>query len=336
MSNKKIDFEEEVNIVTQDIFKEQTITLQDSMLNSRKFNKAMKYMEDDLNLLYEKTRLLENIKEYCKSFLYDDIHKKRERIKERIKVIEHVRDSIKTEGYISYPVPLQIDSTKQFKDRDGAELPTGEVRSGVVTLFSQVLEDISIEKSTKKEEVLNYGDNIQEIKEGKNYRTFYLLDGPATKGVKEEITVLFDGPKEMNYIEVIPVNGTLEGVKLLGENGTEEQLTNLETQIFPKRLLKGIKMIIKCLDAEELSYEVDSSRLKTGFWDDVKKHEYNSRIGKDSLFKIESESGLEKYKAEYAEYQKKLKKWEDDKEEVEKRNALAMARYELDYYNWLR
>lgn len=83
-------------------------SLIEDRLSSVQFNNSMQNIESQLNELYEKTRLLEDIRDYCKQYILSIIQMKEQDFKEKLKIIEDVADQFRDKDSISYTVPFNI------------------------------------------------------------------------------------------------------------------------------------------------------------------------------------------------------------------------------------
>ena len=323
------NFEQGVEFLSNDLDKgiAQNLVLQNNFLDSQQFNETMKNIEDELNLLYEKTRVLEDIIAYSKEFLEQQIHINKELLYDKLETIEDIRDTIKDKAYVLFRAPLKQKNAGIIRDRDGTVLDHCEIDNGNLALSAQDLEDIRVIDVTKKQELIAYNDNLKDVKDTGHYRTYYLLDGPATHGVKEEIIFLFDDIKRVNYINASAVNCNIVNATLINENGAEESVIALESSTIAEKKLRGVKLTIVSNNYETIPYDIDMKRIHGDFWNKIAVYEYNRTLGKASTFDLQKLSGMAQHKEDYQAYLKELEEWKKEKEEVKKRNALKMMKY---------
>jgi hypothetical protein len=326
------NFEEGVEFLLKDLDKDinSQLMLQNNFLNSQQFNETMTAVEGELNLLYEKTRVLEDMIAYAKEFVQQEIHLNKEKLYDKLKTIEDHRDTMKESAYISFRVPVKEKNAGIIRDRDGTVLDRCDVQNGNLVLSGQELETVRVMDVTNKKELIAYNDNLKEAKSTNHYRTFYLLDGPASDGVKEELTFLFEDAKVVNFISALPVNCKIISATMINENGAEEQIIALENTTIAERKLRGVKLTILATDAETHKYEIDSSRLQFDFWDKVAAYEYSTALGQSNTFEFEKLAGMEQYKKDYESYLTALSEWQAEKKAVEERNRLKLLKYEQD------
>ena len=339
MSDKKKKFMENIRFINNDFSFTPAagkLELQDDVLDSRAQNITFENIEKELNTLYEKTRVLEDVVAYAKDFLEQQIHIYREKVQNKLRVIEDSRDSLKDSNFITYVVPFVTDRSVVTKDRDGSTIHVSDISNGKIIMSGQELDSAGISKASKTQELKAYNDNLKDIPSGKPYRSFYLVDGPATNGVKEEITVMFNEPTRVNFIKINPSNCEIAEVSLINEHGIEEQLDDMMNEYNQPKDAIGAKFTIVSRNYSKEVYEFDNSRISSGFWDRIKEHEYRNLIGQETIFDMEKEAGLEKYRRDYQDYLDALKRWEEEKAAVERRNRLVMEQYERDLAEWTR
>ncbi|PTY93102.1 hypothetical protein [Heyndrickxia sporothermodurans] len=326
------NFDEGVAFLLSDLEKDinSKLLLQNNFLDSRRFNETMKNIEDELNLLYEKTRVLEDMISYTKEFVQQEIHLNKEKLYDKLKTIEDHRDTMKESAYISYRAPLETKNAEVIRDRDGTVLDRCDIDNGYLVLSGQELETIRVVDVTKKQELTAYQDNLEESKTTKHYRSFYLLDGPASNGVKEELTFMFEDTKTVNSISGVPVNCEILSATLINENGAEEQVVLLENSTIAEKRLKGVKITIIARNYQTHVYEIESNRLQYDFWSKVAAYEYGQVLGQNSTFDFESASGVDQYKEDYEAYLAELEEWKAEKQAVEERNRLKLLKYAED------
>lgn len=323
------NFEQGVEFLSQDLDKDiaKNLVLQSNFLNSQQFNETMNNIESELNLLYEKTRVLEDIIAYSKEFLEQQIHVNKELLYDKLETIEDTRDIVKDRSYVLFRAPLKQKNAGIIRDRDGTVLDYCEIDNGNLTLSAQDLETIRVVDVTKKQELIAFNDNLEDVKDTNHYRTYYLLDGPASHGIKEEITFLFDDAKRVNFISASAVNCRIVSATLINENGAEESVVALENSTIAEKKLRGVKLTIVSNNYETIAYDVDMMRIRGDFWDKIVVYEYNRSLGKASAFDLQKLSGMAQYKEDYQAYLKELEEWKKEKEAFEKQNALKLLKY---------
>ncbi|MED1125370.1 hypothetical protein [Bacillus atrophaeus] len=329
MIDAKHNFDEGVKFLLDDYEKDigSKILLQRNFLDSQRFNETMSNIEAELNTLYEKTRVLEDMTAYTKEFLEQEIHRKKDKLYDKLKMIEETRDTLKESAYISYRAPLKEKSSETLRDRDGTTIDRCDIENGNLILSGQLLEEIRVVEVSKKQELIAYNDSLDQLKDTGQYRTFYLLDGPATNGVKEEITFMFDDVKKVSAIKARAANCLIESAALINENGVEEQVITLNNSTIAEKNLQGVKLTIVSRTYEAHEYNIDEFRMQEDFWSTVTSQEHQKALGQRNSYDFEKAAGMKQYNKEYEQYLKDLAEWKKEKRLADERNRLILTKY---------
>ena len=141
------------------------------------FNAAFQNIEDQINFLYEKTRLLEDIRDYIRHFVERTIEERRAKIIDNLKAIEMIYDEIDNPDCIVDPVVPQQEQAVQ--DRDGSILPMFDFINETLVMPGTTLEKNDILKITVKEQTQDYS----------NKKTVYDSAGIVEPLVQTSVTV---------------------------------------------------------------------------------------------------------------------------------------------------
>lgn len=272
----KFDFEKNLEFLTSKEVNVQDITMQKNILNSSDYNKTFKCIEESLNLLYEKTRTMQNIIDYSNSFIRTEIDNTITECKSLLDNIETNRDLLKDSAYINYNVKLQsIFDT--YSDRNNAPIKGVVLHNGVLTLNNNSVEviditELQIESKNANNNVLNTKDDIQT---NNNYRTFYMFDRAQKDPIREKITIELPNIKTINKVNLIPSNCKVTSIEFTNENGQIEELKGYNVNLFKNRNVKRISINIEC--DNYIMSQIDYNKVgNKQFWDiinDLKKDE---------------------------------------------------------------
>ena len=115
MLKDSIDFDYNLKQINQKV--DSDIKLQDKILDSKKMNDTFTTIENNLNLLYEKTRYLEDAIEYAKTFAEVKIGEYNTEINGMIKTIDDISNISRNMGYVQYEVPF-VEGVIDIPDRN--------------------------------------------------------------------------------------------------------------------------------------------------------------------------------------------------------------------------
>ena len=335
MSNIKILMDNIQHIEdTADFDFSNKIRRQGLILDSANYNTGMNFFESKMNVLYEKTRILEDISTYAKNSLRLEVINRKIKFKELLESVEATRDSVRSKGFVTKNVPMNEAHAYSKRDRDGTVIDSLVSVNGNISLHHGESVDIIPEAVSVKREVDVFLSNEASMLRGKEYRTFYMLEGPATNGVKEEIEVSFeDAPRYITHVISDRVNVDKYSVHIKNGSKIINIAGNPDTG-FSKTEATSIVLTIIDESYRQVVYEYDRQRASKDFWHKVGEKENASELGEHYVFDLERESGLAQYKIDYEKYLSEYAAWSAAKAASEARNAALEAEYNNRYAQW--
>jgi hypothetical protein len=336
MLKTSTDFEGSINYLLQGINQNMSkgIIYQTADTNSEDFNATFDTIEKQLNTIYEKSRIMEDVINYAKEYVKSNIYNISKECRDILNEIEDDRDNIKDKAYISYSVPF-TNSVGPYIDRDGTSLPETSTSNNTITLSGQIKTQTNIKSATLTEAITPYRNNISEISNGEPYRSFYILDGIVTGGIKEEIIIQLHSPTDINFIDLITSNCKVERIEYINENDTIEHDNKYIGTIIKDRKIKAIKIVLLSELYKKSVYHIDATRMVADFWDKVKENEYGSAIGTKTIYDFDQLSGLSDYAAAYNKYVGEMNSWITKTNEVYEQNKAIVAAYDSAYNSYV-
>ena len=282
MDKTNIDFNYSIEQINREI---PAISFpQDNLLDSEKINKTLKNMEDSLNTLYENTRYLEDAIDYCEAFLNIEIEECSQEIKSTLKSIEDIRDINKNASYLEYPIVFKDDATIK-KDRDNSIISTALKKEDYLMLGLKSEKNISWNNIDKKSSYVAYKSNLEDLKDS-SYRTFYIEEQIANKGIIETITITLDEPTNINYIDIQTVNSSVENLRLVYANGIE-MYYDYKSGIMKDAIVAQIKFDLVNKNYTNSKYYMDKSKVTEDVWNKIKDYEYRYALDVTTKFEME-------------------------------------------------
>ena len=288
--NDAIDFDYAINQIIKNT--SPTIHLQADVLNSENMNNSFEEIENTLNILYEKTRYLEDAIAYTKTFLETRISDFNNQVSSVLHEIENTVDAAKNLSYISYNVPF-VENKRSIIDRDGiTNLNPLIIKNKNLTLDYLLDENKEYNIWTRVADSIPYKDNINKIV-SENYRTIYLEEKLQSKGMKETIYTYFEKPTLVNDLNIEPVNCVIQNLRFGLVNGLEDviEFYNIDMPIAP-RVCTYIKFDLVCTNYDYNVYTLDKQYVTDNVWSNVQEFEF----GQITNTKIESSLEIENYK----------------------------------------
>lgn len=282
MDKTKIDFNYCLEQIKREIYT--NYNLQDIFLKSNDMNEVFNNIEKSLNILYENTRYLEDAISYCDAFLNLKIGEYEQDITQTLKSIEDIRDINRNNSYIEYLCNF-VDDLSIKKDRDGHIISNTLYKENVLMLGIKNETPVSYSNVSKKSIFVPYYNNLNKIKK-EFYRSYYIEEKIANKGIVETITITLDKPQTINYIDLGTVNCNIENFRLVYLNGLEEQ-KEYKTGIIPSSIITQIKFDLVCKNYNKSTYYIKKNKLTEDVWNKIKEYEYNFAFNIDSKLEME-------------------------------------------------
>lgn len=278
----KIDFNYSIEQIKRDIPNE--VIMQDNILNSDNMNTSFKNIEDSLNQLYENTRYLEDAIDYCSAFLNLRIADYSDQIKTTLKSIEQVRDANKNNSYLEYQVAFKNDMSIK-KDRDNSIIPLANTNVDFITLGTKQESNIDWNHITRNSGYVPYKSNIENIK-NEFYRSFYVEEQIANKGIIESITITLNNPTKVNFINISSVNSDIKNFRLVYQNGVEDYI-DYTTGLMKEEIITQIKFDLVCKKYNTSTYYMDKRKITDDIWNEIKEYEYKYALDVNSKLEME-------------------------------------------------
>lgn len=265
-------------------------------MSSAEFNNIFITLENQINGLYEKIRLLEDIKDYTKDFVIRAIDERRQQLTENLKVIEAGVDDFSNKDYVSVGIPFETE-VGEVLDRDGTIIPNLILKDGNLVLASndtaikevldiqnngpvQLLEIAPevISDTTTPETLVTertawmpyhtaelFNEGTLDILNNKPYRSVYDAEEPTVDGLVTEYKITFDTLSGgCNYFNLSPVNCEVENIELTA--GSVVVTLDGSTPYFEEDLdVTSAIVRVRCKDYERDSMVVPRASTEDSF-----------------------------------------------------------------------
>lgn len=286
MIKDSIDFDYAINKIISDTIPE--IIHQEDVLDSSKMNNTFKSIEDNLNMLYEKTRYLEDAIEYAKEYLKRKDKEFKDEMEAIIIELDELTDSTKNLAYLTLNVPLtQNEVGGKLYDRDGTELESLFKKDKKLCLNNIMQNNYEISSVTSKSDSIVYDSTINTVPKNKNYRAVFLEEKIAKNGLTEELTVNFKSPQKINFLNFDTSNCSIKNIRFGLINGIEENIGDYDISINNTiHFCKYIKFDVVCKNYTAITYEVEKERLTKDSWNELKDFENAKTSSVDKVSKL--------------------------------------------------
>lgn len=223
------------------------------------FNSTFNEIEDDINNLYEKVRVLEDIKNYTKEFVLKAIEERRIAIEENLKVIESATDDYQNTEFITTKVGLN-NIVRGLTDRDGSPIKSLDFRDNSLNMPSIILDSeqvLTISNLGQVKAIQEYDDLFAEAEPFEEQRIFndngrvttcsiYESDQPVEGGINVKYEIFFEHMTECNFLWLDTINCNVKRISITDEDGLIHYLGVTDTYLSPSRKIAKIMVIVNC------------------------------------------------------------------------------------------
>lgn len=268
------------------------IKRQYEVMSSENFNSSLQSIEKNLDILYEKTRYLEDAIDYTRTFLDQKITAFETRIASTINSVKDINAVNKNMAYLELPVPFQqnvTDSTDRNKDYRVEPCNLNDA-SKVLTLSTHENHTYGLSSINRTGECMPYDSNINDFLDGEKYRAIYIEDKIQKNGLIENFTCYFPHAVEVNNVNIKPVNSEIENINLIYPNGVSELLDDDITGInFESRMITHLTFSLRARNYNVVEYVLDRELASANnIWDDIKQFEHMLEFGGDTKVEVEA------------------------------------------------
>ena len=288
--NDYTNFDFNIEQVTKPV--DLNIKRQEKVMNSEYFNSSLQSIEKNLDILYEKTRYLEDAIDYASTFLDQKITAFDTKISSIINSVQDITSVNKNMAYLEFPVPFQknvVDSTDRNKDYRVEPCDLNEA-SKVLTISAHDNTSYTLSSINRIGECIPYDSNIDKFLEGEKYRAIYIEDKIQKNGLVETFSCHFPHAIEVNNINIKPTNSEVTNTTLVYPNGVTELLDDEITGInFSTRMITHFTFTLSTKNYNVVEYILDKEMSKAdNIWDNIKQYEHSLAYGSDTKVEVEA------------------------------------------------
>lgn len=237
---------EELNNAIEDIETENEVypaVLEDKM-DASAFNSSCAAIEDQLNQLYEKIRLIEDVDNFTRRYVTEQIKEKEDKLRKSLKIIEQDTDLVEDKASTLIEVPLGA-SNQTLTDRDGSPLTAMTLRDGELEAACDVMAQASVSLVTMESNTSCYNNSYQNLVKGEAGISTYSLKEAPPEGIRETVTLYLEEPTECNYAGFDITNCTAEKCYVMDKDHVRTEISSTGG-FFPKQEISGIVLELSC------------------------------------------------------------------------------------------
>lgn len=287
-----------------------------NQLNVEDYNTTQKEMFYQLNMLYDKIRVMEEVNDYLLTQIKSKIEATSQTCESLLKDIEKSRDAIKEVAY--HTIPIDMIPTQAHYDRDGVLLKTALVyNNNIINAFS-VRRSIPFTMKAETNKRV-YRNNIEALSKGEVYRSYYITDENYPEGISENLQFIFQQPTPINRVAAKASNTELFNYKLhyQGDNIVLNDL-NWENPIHSE----SASVQIKSTNFKKETFKCDASRISADALSILENEIYKNYIGVSTYSSADLDTllGVKALKEDYQKYLIAVENWQEKRKQVAETN----------------
>lgn len=220
------------------------IKLSETML-SDEANMTFEYIETELNTIYDKIRLLEQLHDYTEVFVKEQIDKKENQFKEYLKTIEDVSDLYQDNNSVSYLIQF-LASKDTIRDRDGSIIQQMDINNHLLEMPGTILAKANLNNIIHKSDIDCYNNTYNNLLKEKPGVSIYFADNPFVGGVLEQVQTTISNPQTYNYIGLDITNVQLLDPTIVHESSSEP--INIINGYINPTIVSGFNFNLNCVN----------------------------------------------------------------------------------------
>ena len=230
----------------------------DNDMNATAINNLFKDIESHINKLYEKMRVLEDVKDYIKTFTVKAIQERRNKIINDQKVIEASAD--RSNGSKSITEVINFNSYNQYiTDRNGDKIEALDNINGKLILPSKLVNKENLVGIVNKGQLKDNEDELVNISQAEEMNEMifssisckplvgvYESYDTANGGIINEYEISFDSRANCNKIEFDPINCEVIKVTVTTFDGKVSEIDTSHTYLDEPIDIEKMNVLVKC------------------------------------------------------------------------------------------
>ena len=220
------------------------IKLSETML-SDEANMTFEYIETELNTIYDKIRLLEQLHNYTEVFVKEQINKKENQFKAYLKTIEDVSDLYQDNNSVSYLIQF-LASKDTFRDRNGSIIQQMDINNHLLEMPGTILAKANLNNIIHKSDIDCYNNTYNNLLKEKPGVSIYFADNPFVGGILEQVQTTISNPQTYNYIGLDITNAQLLDPTVVHESSSEP--INIINGYINPTIVSGFNFNLNCVN----------------------------------------------------------------------------------------
>lgn len=243
--NKQIT-EQNISDIISELAKERTlipIEISDTMM-SDELNTSFNYIEQELNYLYDSIRMLEQLGNYTKEYVTQQIETKESQFKEYLKTIEDVADLYQDTNSVSYLIQF-LASKDTIRDRDGSIIPQMNITNHHLEMPGTILAKANFNNITYTSDIDCYNNSYNNLLNDQPGVSIYFSDMSLMGGLIEDVSATISNPQLYNYININITNADIHNPAIVND-AVNIPIKIEESSYITPSIISGLIFTLNC------------------------------------------------------------------------------------------
>lgn len=239
--------------------------LMNETMNAEEFNTSFHIIEAQLNRLYEKIRLLDDVADFTKNYITTEIASKEDRCREQLKVIEERVNEYHNKQTISQQVKFE-PSIDTITDRTGATIPQFTIINNHLEVPGRITHMAALSSIITSPTSSRYKETQTTINNKHIVMSYYINTSTADTIIREQVAISLKDKNTYNYLYINPVNCQIKNMTTNNEPLFSDSSVN--SGYFSPKVLDTVTFTTECAHYEYgynslLNIEKELEAIKT-------------------------------------------------------------------------
>lgn len=242
-------------------------------LDSSLMNNNIENIETNLNILYEKTRYLQNMMHYIDLYVKKDMISLSNESRDILNKVEDLRDVNKDNGYMDYNVSLNLNKELVY-DRDNEDLFNSKIQNDLIMNGDKYNKKVTY-SHFRSESLREPFKRVFNKLNANNSMAAYIEEDILKDGITERVTIYFGTPQKINNMEIKLNNCEIKNITYTYPNNTEVHEVELQTGHFIQKTVIKLSFDLICNNSTKSHYMVSNLYDSNTYWNQIKEYEFN-------------------------------------------------------------
>ena len=257
------DFEKAITELTND--REALSQVYSETMSSKDHNKIFKDIESELNAMYEHLRVLEDIKDYCRTSIMKAIEEEKVKLMDKLRIIEQASDSFSDTSCVAYAVSLESAPDVEIRDRNGDILPAMRNIDGQLEIDGLDSRHAAVATVKCTATGQCYSNSAQNLVSDNASRSLYVLKEPVNGGVTESYEITFKEPVRCNYVSIQTANWTAENLEVMLNTQGSTTILDTTNGYVGEAKIYGLSFSVRATNYEYRKVAIDKKNGTSSF-----------------------------------------------------------------------